>query len=94
MLRRQPSLPIRMQASARGEVVHMRMIDQIAGPGMKDTDQTDLSANITRVKCQFLRGFGRSLKEQGIQRFLIGSYQIAQLSRQGESQKEIRDGQE
>ena len=67
----------------------MRMIDQVAGPGVQDTHQTDLAADITRVKRKFLRGFCRSLKEQGVEGFLIGAYQIAQLRGQREGQKEI-----
>jgi hypothetical protein len=70
------------------------MKDQVAGPGVQDAHQADLSADITRVQRKCLRGFGRSLKEQGVERFLIGAYQIAQLSRQGEGQKEVWDRQE
>jgi len=65
------------------------MIDQVAGPGVQDTDQTDLPADITRVKRKFLRRLSRSLKEQGVEFFLMSAYEIAQLSRQGEGQKEI-----
>ena len=70
------------------------MIDQVAGPGVKDTDQTDLPADITRVKRKFLSSFRRSLKDQGVEGILIGAYQIAQLRGQGEGQKEIGNGQE
>jgi hypothetical protein len=73
--------------------MHMRMIDQVAGPGVKNPDQADLPADITRVKRKFLSDFRRSLKEQGVEGSLIGAYQIAQLRRQGEGQEEIRDRQ-
>jgi len=72
----------------------MRMVDQVTGPGVKDTHQADLPADITRVKRKFLRGFCRSLKEQGVEGFLVGMYQSAQLRRQGKGQEEIRDRQE
>ena len=72
----------------------MRRLDQVAGPGVKDTDPTDLPADITRVQRKFLRGFGRSLKEQGVEGFLMGAYQSAQLRGQREGQKEIGDRQE
>jgi hypothetical protein len=74
--------------------VHMRMIDQVAGPGVKDTHQTDLPADIARIKRKFLHGFGRSLKEQRVEGSLVGTYQNAQLRRQCEGQEEIRDRQE
>ena len=55
--------------------MHMRMKDQVARPGMQHAHQTNLSAKVTRVQCKFLCGFRRSLKEQGIERFLIGAHQ-------------------
>jgi hypothetical protein len=70
------------------------MVDQVAGPGVKDPHQADLSADITRVKRKFLCDFCRSLKEQGVESFLISAHEIAQLGRQGEGQKEIGDIQE
>ncbi len=48
----------------------MRMKDQVAGPGVQDTDQTDLPADITRIKRELLCGISRSLKEQGVQGLL------------------------
>jgi hypothetical protein len=36
---------------------------------------------MARIKRKFLGGFSGSLKEQGIQSFLIGTHQLAQLSR-------------
>jgi hypothetical protein len=72
----------------------MRMKDQVARPGVKDAHQTDLSADITRIKSELLCSLRRSLKEQGVENFLIGAYQSTQLSRQGESQKEVWDRQE
>jgi hypothetical protein len=56
--------------------MHMRMKDQVAGPGVKDTHQTDLAADMARVERKFLSGLCRSLKEQGIQSLLIGAHQI------------------
>jgi hypothetical protein len=94
LARRQPNRPIRVQAAAWGKVVHMRMIDQVAGPGVQDTDQPDLSADITRIKRKFLSSLGRSLKEQRIESLLIRTDQITQLSRQSESQEEIWNVQE
>jgi hypothetical protein len=72
----------------------MRMKDQVAGPGVQDTDQADLPADITRIKSEFLSSLGRSLKEQRVENFLIGAYQGTQLSRQSKSQEEIWSIQE
>lgn len=74
--------------------MHVWMIDQVARPGVQDAHQTDLPADMARIKRKFLCSFGGRLKEQGIQGFLVGTHQIAQLGRQCESQKEIRDRQE
>jgi hypothetical protein len=73
---RQPGLAIGVQAASGSEVMHMRMKDQVAGPGVKDTHQTDLAADMARVERKFLSGLCRSLKEQGIQSLLIGAHQI------------------
>jgi hypothetical protein len=69
--RRQPGLSIRMQSTTWSEVMDMWMKDQVAGPGVQDTHQTDLSADITRILCKFLSGFCGSLKEQGVEVFLM-----------------------
>ena len=77
LARRPPGLSIKVQASSWSEVVYMRMKDQIARPGVQDAHQTDLSTEVARIMRKFLCGFCRSLKEQGIEGFLIGTHQIA-----------------
>ena len=57
--------------------MYVRMKDQIARPSMKHAHQADLTADIAWIKSKFLCGFCRSLKEQGLEGFLIGTHQIA-----------------
>ena len=64
--------------------MHMRMEEQVAGPGVQDAHQTDLSTDITRILRKFLSCFGGSLKEQRVEGLLISTHQRTQLSRQGE----------
>lgn len=57
--------------------MHMGVIGQVACPGMKHAYQPDLSAQITRIKCQLLTSLGRSLEKQTIEQALVVSIEIA-----------------
>lgn len=88
-----PTQTICRQASARNEIVDVWMIDQIACPGMKDTDHPNLPAHIARVLCQFLCGFGRGLEQNMIEQPLVLARKIPQLRRERKGQQEVGRGQ-
>jgi len=86
---RKPELPIWAQPASRSQVVEVGMIEQIARPGMQDTHQANLTADIAWVLGQRLGCLSRSLKQDGIHQLLVALCQVAQLRREGESQHEI-----
>ncbi len=61
---------------------------------MQDPDQAKLSANKARILSQLLSGLCRGLKEQVIEKRLVRASEWAQGGGQGESEHEVRDGQQ
>ena len=74
--------------------MYVRMVNQVTSPGMQDANQPDLPAKMTRMLSQFLCSLRRSLKEQGIQHFLVAANQHTQFGWQCECQKKILDRQQ
>jgi len=64
--------------------MHMRMVDEIAGPGVQDTDQTDLTTDQARISGQFLDCLRGGVEEQVVDQFLVTISQVAELGRQGQ----------
>ncbi len=72
----------------------MRVIGQVASPGVKNTHQADLTANEAGIFCQLLSGSRGNPKEQVVKPALVAAHDFAQGRWQGESQHEIRYRQE
>ena len=51
MVGRQPGAVIGRQSTRGDEIVNVRMVGQIASPGVQDTDQAELSADKAGVLC-------------------------------------------
>jgi len=49
----------------------MRMVLQVLSPGMQDTEQSDISAQVLRVASDFEQRCGRATKEQIVQQPLV-----------------------
>ena len=92
--RGQPTSPVTAQSTTRGQVMHMGVVDQVAGPGVQYTHQPDLPTHKARVLGQLLGSLSRSAKEQVVEQFLVLAGDLAQFSGKRESQQEVRDGQE
>jgi hypothetical protein len=85
---------IRGQATARDHEMNMRVKDQLAGPGVENTQEPELSAQVFWMGGNLLqdgRAFG---KKQAIKLFLVGPNDIPQLLRNSESHQEIRNRQQ
>ena len=74
--------------------MHMRVVDEIMGPGLQDTDQTDLTTDQAWISGQFLDRLRGSVKEQVVDQFLVTIGQVAEFGGQREGQQEIGDGQQ
>ena len=67
----QPPLSIVAHPTARNQVMHMRMVEQVAGPGMQHADHSNLAAHKSWISGQFLGCLGRSAEEQAVDQLLI-----------------------
>lgn len=94
MVGREPGAVIEGQPTGRDEIVNVRMVGEVASPGVQNADQTELSADKTGVLCQKLCCSCRGLKEQVIDKRLVTAGEWAQGSRDGEGEHEVRDGQQ
>ena len=59
----------------------VRMIEQLAGPGVEHADHAQAAADEAWVLGQLLEGCGGSAKEQIVDRLLMAARQRAQLVR-------------
>lgn len=50
-------LAVGSESASGGDVVNVRMIEEIARPGMEDADGADLAADEARIGSQFEQGF-------------------------------------
>ena len=94
MVGREPGTVIGGQPTGRDEIVNVRMVGQVASPGVQDTDQTELSADKTGVLGQMLCRSCRGTKEQVIDKRLVTAGDWAQGGGQGEGEHEVRDWQQ
>jgi len=94
MVGREPGAVIGGQPTGRDEIVNVRMVGQVASPGVQDADQTELSPDKTGVLGQMLCCSCRGLKEQVINKRLVTAGEWAQGGGQGEGEHEVRDWQQ
>src|SRR6266508_5045614 len=81
-------------SAGRNEIVEVRMVRQVASPGLQNTDHPDLSAHPTRLVCQLLSGSRRRFEEQIIEQALVRASNLIKARGQGEGEQEVGDGQE
>ena len=94
MVGREPGAVIEGQPTGRDEIVNVRMVGEVASPGVQNADQTELSADKTGVLCQKLCCSCRGLKEQVIDKRLVTAGEWAQGGGDGEGEHEVRDWQQ
>ena len=85
----QPEFTIRRKPTTRRQIVHVRMIAQVACPRLQDADHADLTADKTRVERQLLKRCGRTAKEEIVEYGLMAAGKAMQRLRQGEGDEEV-----
>ena len=70
------------------------MIAQVARPGLEHGDQADLGAEVFVVAGDLAQGSGALPQQHGVEVLLVGADDLAQLSRHGEGDQVIGDGQQ
>ena len=53
-----PGLSISRQAAARDKIMNVRMVVEVAGPGVQDAQEADLTTDKAGVSGQLLQGGG------------------------------------
>ena len=74
--------------------MHVRMVEQVACPGVQHAHHPDLAAHKAWISGQLLGCLGRSAEEQVVDQLLVLAGEQAQFSGKGEGQQEVGDGQE
>ena len=81
----------------------VRMVGQVASPGVQYPHHSNLAAHPTRLVCQLLRRRSRCFEEQitlapapsaGVEQALVRASDFIKGGRQGEGEQEVGDGQE
>jgi hypothetical protein len=74
--------------------MNVRMVEELAGPGVEYADHAQTSSDEPWVLGQLLQSCGGSAKEQIVDRLLMAASQRPQLLGQSESHQEVMNGQE
>lgn len=74
--------------------MHVRMVRQVASPGMQHTPHPDLAAQPTRRLCQWLRCRRTGFEQQIIKQSLLRASDLVEASWQGAGQQEVRNRQQ
>src|SRR5215467_13056208 len=64
-------IPVFGQPAASDDVVNVRMVDQISGPGVEHADHADATADEPWIESQLLQSLGGSAKQNVVERLLI-----------------------
>ena len=89
-----PALFRLLPSPARNEIVDVRMVGQVASPGVQHAHHPDLAANPTRLLCQLLGCRCRGFEEQIIEQALVRASDLIEASWQGEGEQEVGNRQE
>ena len=90
----QPRLPITAYPAAGSQVMHVGMVEQVAGPGVQHAYHANLPAHKAWIFCQLLGCPGGSAEEQVVDQLLVLAGNLAQFRWKREGQQEVRDAQE
>ena len=91
---RQPPRPIWRQTAAGDDEVQMRMIRQIARPGLQHAKEAKLAADEFWIVRQFLQSGRRGLEEEAVDERLMAARHRVECIRQREGEHEIRHWQQ
>ena len=89
-----PRAPVRGQPTAGHNAVDVGVIQKVLPPGVQDTDEADLCAEMPGILAQFPEGLGNRPEQQIIQDPLIHDDQGIELCGDGEDDMEVLNRQE
>ena len=89
-----PALPIGRKREGRNKVVDVRMVAQVARPGLQHAEYANLSSQEARILGELLQSCGGSAKEQRVDRAWVLSCQRSQTRGQREGDQKVRHGQQ
>ena len=82
------------EATCRNQAMDVRMEDEGLGPCVEHGEESDLSSDVVRISGKFHNGGGSGFDEDIIEYLLVGTYDVAELLRQGEYEMIVEHGQE
>ena len=91
---REPGFPVAGQAARGDEVMNVRVIGQVASPGVQDPHHSDLAADEAGVLSQFLSGCGGGFEKQVVDQALVAAGDFVEPGGQGEGEQEVGHGKE
>ena len=89
-----PAETVGGQAATGHEQMDVRMVTEIAGPGLEHGGEAEFGAEILGIGGEVLQGAGKLFQQGAIPGFHRGADGFAQLLGDGAGDQEIRDGQE
>src|SRR4051794_25294579 len=93
-LRPEPAPSISGERTRWNQVVNVRVVAQLARPGLQHAHHPDLPTQEARVGRQLLQGCRRTPKQKRVQLRLVLTSEGTKLSREGEGHQEIGDGKQ
>ncbi len=85
----QDNRPIRCESDSRDQVVNMRMVAEVAGPGLQHPHHPKLSAKQTRIACKLLKGRCRGAEKAIVELAFVRAGDITETSRQRKRDQKI-----
>jgi len=89
LVSREPGFSVRGQSPCWDEAVDVRVISQVAPPGMQDAQHADLASHEAWISSQFLGGCCGSLEEHIVDQALMAASDFIETRRNRESQEEV-----
>ncbi len=80
---------IQGECASRHEVVNVRVVAQVARPGLQHTDHPDLPTQKARIGGELLQGRRRTPEEEGVDATLLLASELAKLGWEGEDHQEV-----
>jgi hypothetical protein len=89
-----PAQAVIGESAARDDTMNVGMEAQVAGPGLEDSQQGQVSAEIFVVAAEVEERAGALPQQEGVEDFLVGTEEGAELFGDGEGDQVIGNGQE
>src|SRR5271165_4959987 len=87
--RTDPALAIRRESSRRNHAVHMRVMEKVLPPGVKNAEESDLGAEMLRIGGHFKQRGRAGAEQKSVKQLLVVIRQRRELMRQREDNMNI-----